>query len=222
MKTIFRTLFLLIILFSTIDCISKNNKTSKSSITHIQENIDCQDEFVETKGIYNFTELGLVCYEGDLEAVKKMINNNACKERCLSDDIFEYDILYTAILYEHTNIVEYLISINENVNIVYNENGYTALSLACSIKDKKKALDISKILLKAGAQVNGAGDMGGDYIIYPIFRAIETDNIDLVQLLIDHAVNLNVIDKQGNSVIDIAKNNKEIESLVSKYLLKTN
>jgi hypothetical protein len=72
------------------------------------ENADCHDEFIETNGKYSLTKLGLACYDGNLEAVKKFISEGACKEqRCMTDDYFEFDLLYTAIYFEHPHIVEY-------------------------------------------------------------------------------------------------------------------
>jgi hypothetical protein len=42
--------------------------------------------------------LGLACYDGNLEAVKKLISEGACKkQRCMTDDYFEFDLLYSTI-----------------------------------------------------------------------------------------------------------------------------
>ena len=219
-----------LILFGIINfsCANKNsngesvNNTQEESTGSSQNGVNCNDKFIESKGLYNFTELGLACYNNDLVLVKSLINKGACKERCLSDEIFEYDILYTAILFEQVDIVEYLIGIGQDVNKIYDENGYMALSLACSIKDKKRALSITKMLIDAEAQVYGAGDIGGDYIIYPVFCAINSDNIDLVKLLIECGADLTVVDKQGNTAVNLARSNKQIEALIVENLLKKN
>ena len=59
-----------------------------------------------------------------------MLNDGADKEQCLSDDIYEYDIVYAAVYFNKVDVLKFLIAQKEDVNKVYNENGLTALSLA--------------------------------------------------------------------------------------------
>jgi len=162
-----------------------------------------QNEFVKTMDRYEFTNLGLAIYNGNLNAARRLIMQGANKERCLGDETFQYDVLYTSVLFGKIDLLEYFINTERNVNKVYDENGVTLLSLACMKDDPDMTFRMSKMLIEAGANVNGGGDMGFDYIIYPLFGAVRSNNFKLVKLLVEHGADITVADKQGETVFSI-------------------
>ena len=214
--------FITVIIISIFIMASCSNRTNGNDIVENSENAeiitdsyeesaendankstDCEDAFVKTIGLYQFTELGWACYKGDLNTVKKLIEEGACKKRCLADIIYQYDVLYVSIMYNKIKIVEYFINAKENVNRIYDEDAMTPLSLACMNNKPDMAFAMSKLLLDAGANVNGGGDAGGDYIIYPLFEAIKNNNLKLVKLLIDSGADITIVDKQDETIFTI-------------------
>jgi len=162
-----------------------------------------QDKFVKTIGAYDFTELGLAIYEDDLNTAKKLIEAGASKSSCLSDEIFVYDVLYTSVMFGKIKFVEYFTNAEEGVNKVYDENGTTVLTFACKSDEPETSFRISQLLLDAGADVNGGGDMGFDYIFYPLFEAVKKNNLRLVKFLVEKGADITVVDKQGATVFTI-------------------
>lgn len=54
---------------------------------------------------YNFSKLGIACRRGDLNQVKKQIEEGADISDCMSDDVYMYDAIFTAIFFQQKNIV---------------------------------------------------------------------------------------------------------------------
>ena len=107
-------------------------------------------------------------------------------------------------------VIKFLITQKEDVNKVYNENGLTALSLACINSNSETA----SLLLDVGANPNGAGNCGGDYTFYPIIEATQRNDIQTVKALLKHNVDRNVTDQDGSTPLQIAKSNN-YDSLVT-------
>lgn len=188
-------------------CQSKSGSTYSAIITQDTTEID---GYVVEIDNYKATRLGEACSKGDLVGVKKLLNDGADKEHCLSDDLYEYDIVYAAVYFNKVDILKFLITQKEDVNKVYNENGLTALSLACINSNSEIAL----LLLDVGANPNGAGNCGGDYTFYPIIEATQRNDIQTVKALLKHNVDRNVTDQDGSTPLQIAKSNN-YDSLVT-------
>ncbi|PIE46850.1 MAG: hypothetical protein CSA42_06150 [Gammaproteobacteria bacterium] len=85
-------------------------------------------------------------------------------------------------------------------------------------------------LLDGGADINGNGyknfvqDCGGNYeYSSPLMVAVSTQNIDIVKMLLERGADVNIIEGEGVTVLDIAKKkkNKHIVDLLLKYGAKT-
>lgn len=195
--------------------------TCATTVTIIQSDslVECRDSFVYNDGHYSYTELGLACKEGDLDKVKTLINKGACTERCMDDEFYEYDMIYIAVLFEHVELVRYFVNVlKEDVNLIYNEDGVTLLYIATRSNDLYSASEISKILIEAGAKVNGSGDHGTDYVLYPLFNAVKSNNIELVKYLISHGADPNIIDKQDRTIYNLAVQDKSINEEMKAYI----
>ena len=108
--------------------------------------------------------------------------------------------MYVAIESGFKKIVDYLLKIGSDPNQIYNDNGLTALSLAC----KLGYVDIAQQLIKYKANVNGAELVDVDYKITPILMAIESNNLQLVELLLKNGADPNITDENKNSAKELA------------------
>lgn len=107
---------------------------------------DC-DTIIDGKTIY---PLGVACWKGELENVKKILASN--DSIAMSDEIYEYDIFYAAVYWEQSEILQYLLQYNnKKINEIYNDAGLTLLGLSCMLSN----ISISNILIEHGANVDG-------------------------------------------------------------------
>ena len=185
-----------------------NKETANSDTTKAIEkpDNDCHDDFIATIGDNSFTELGLACREGNINAIKRLVNKGACKNRCMADEIYEYDALYTSIEFERIEAVKYFVESGDDVNRIYDESGMSALCLACFGQNKELACDIARILLNAGAKVNGNKSIDGSYMQIPLRTAVLKDNKRLAKLLLDKGADPKMKDEQGEDVYSIINN----------------
>jgi ankyrin repeat protein len=93
------------------------------------------------------------------------------------------------------------------------ENGLTVLSLISWSENGDIVYEIAKLLIEKGANVDGPGDTGFDYVHYPLLHAVESNNLPLVQLLIDHNVNLDIQDSESRTPFTIAESNNNQQML---------
>lgn len=179
----------------------------------------CRDTFMYDEDGYKYTKLGLACKKGDLESVKRIISEGANTERCSSDEFYEYDVIYVAVLFNQVELVRYFVGdLNKDVNQIYNEDGLTLLSLAAMSDDFSSACMIAKILVDAGADVNGSGDHGADYIWYPLFEAVKSNNIELLKYLISNGADVNSVDRQGGTIYILAEQDGRVNNEMKEYI----
>jgi ankyrin repeat protein len=105
-------------------------------------------------------------------------------------------------LTDYIDIAEFLIEYGADVNNG-NDDGYTVLKLAM-LNEKGKAYDMVKMLIEHGANV---------HMENPI---IESNNLEITKLFLDHGADPNATDESGNSAFTIAiyRNNISIAKLL--------
>lgn len=64
-------------------------------------------------------------------------------------------------------------------------------------------LNIAKILLRAGANVNATSRSGAT----PLHRAAYIGNSDMCKLLMAHGADVTLVDERGHTAADLARNN---------------
>jgi ankyrin repeat protein len=115
----------------------------------------------------------------------------------------------------NVELVELLIEYGANVN-VSDRFGSTPLHNIVTCSDEQH-IEIAKILIKHGADVNGCGDVSNVDELYsyktPLHYACEEYNdIEMVKLLIDNGADVNAIDANNDTPLHYAcKNNQNIE-----------
>lgn len=156
---------------------------------------DC-DTIIDGKTIY---PLGVACWKGELENVKKILASN--DSIAMSDEIYEYDIFYAAVYWEQSEILQYLLQYNnKKINEIYNDAGLTLLGLSCMLSN----ISISNILIEHGANVDGYQTPYLERSIFPLLEAIKSNKIELVELLLNHGAKIDIEDKEGNTPISLA------------------
>lgn len=217
-------LFLLFVLFGIMSChqrATSNNVYQKLIESIKSNNTDSFDELImlipniDSLILYDdsnsYSLLGYACMSGNYDLSARLIDMNADINLVHSDGMYEYDALYIAVNNQDKRIIKLLLEKGIPVNTIYNENGTTPLTAACTVNN----YDIVKMLIQKGAKVDGAGDCGGDYIQYPLLIAIENKNAEIIRILVDNQANTNITDREGNNVLNLAKQtgNPEIEKI---------
>ena len=61
---------------------------------------------------------------------------------------------------------------------------------------------------RKGAKADGLGNLGGEYVWYPLISAVENNNVNMVRLLLKYGAKRNVKDTEGATPISIARSNR--------------
>lgn len=167
------------------------------------------DNFKFTIDNFTATELGKTCYEGDLTKIESLINSKVSYEECLKDEIYVYDLLYTALVFNKKDIVNYVLNnkLYNSINITYTEDSETPLTMACSMSKMEDAVQVAETMIALGANVNGNGSSGGDYTKYPLIIAVKQNYSDLVKLLLKNGAKKDILNEQGETPLKIAEEN---------------
>ncbi len=156
---------------------------------------------------YKASKLGEAINSGSVEKFKDLVQKGAPIDKCLTDETYVYDALYAAIAFNKKDIVEYVIQnkMYSDINKTYSEDSETPLTLACAIQNKVDALQVSRLLISNGANVNGAGDSGGESTKTPLFIAVNQNNVELVRLLLEQGAKKAITNSAGASPLSAAK-----------------
>ena len=156
---------------------------------------------------YKATKLGAAIYSGSLEKFTGLVEQGAPIDQCLTDDTYVFEALYAAIAFGKKNLVEHILKnkLYSDINKVYSEDSETPLTLACALENKADGLEISKLLISNGANVDGAGDSGGEGTKAPLFIAVKQNNVELVRLLIEKGAKKDITNSAGASPLTRAE-----------------
>jgi ankyrin repeat protein len=204
--------------------IEANDQNSFDKLIKQVPNIDFLIQVDDEGNCYSL--LGYACQYQHCDIAKKIINLKANIEIGQSNEFNAYipaDALSIAVQTGDLCSVKLLLDNGANPNRMLNEEGQTVLSSVSYLEDLDMAYNIAKLLIEKGAKVDGLGHTEGtDYVYYPLLRAVENNNIKLVQLLIDHHCNIDVQDMQGETPFTIAKRNEnqQIQDLLLLSFMK--
>ncbi|WP_449030164.1 ankyrin repeat domain-containing protein [Prevotella melaninogenica] len=108
---------------------------------------------------------------------------------------------------KNCRVVKLFLSLGANPNEAYNEDGLCPLAMSCNMNK----YPVACLLLQYGAKANGLGNLGGDYITYPLIIAVDKNNINMVKILLKYGAK--VKDKSGISPIFVARRHKNVEMI---------
>ena len=192
--------------YLTIKAIKEGNISDfEKNIKHIK-NID---SLFHTDTDHSYTLLGYACLYQNKHIVQRLIGMKADMECVYSDDMYCYDALYMAVDKGNAELVKLFLSLGANANVAYNEDGLCPLVTSCSMN----SYPVTCLLLQYGAKANGLGNLGGDYITYPLMVAVDKNNINMVKILLKYGAKTKVRDKSGKSSIFVARHHKNVEMI---------
>ncbi|WP_300757409.1 ankyrin repeat domain-containing protein [uncultured Brachyspira sp.] len=119
---------------------------------------------------------------------------------------FEYGpVIAYAVSQECIDIVKYLVSQGVDPAMTYT-NGYSYSGKSYSLLNAavgNKNTEIAEYLIEQGADINTQTDSVSGLPL--IFVALRAENIELLKLLIEKGADTSVVDKDGKTIFDLAK-----------------
>lgn len=112
--------------------------------------------------------------------------------------------LYNAILVNDIDKVGKLLKEGADANYVYTSKNPEAKISMLTAAVNKKSINMVKLLLEQGADVN----FRDSFNVPPIIYAASTGSKALVELLLTHGADIHADDGQGNTVLTAAKESK--------------
>lgn len=106
-------------------------------------------------------------------------------------------LLVLAVYHGHAKAVEVILKQPEPGLMRRNKMGFTALDGAAF----RGAVPLAKLLVKAGADANGANDLGKT----PLMLAALTGRTEMVKYLLEAGAKPNAADKDGNTALKLAR-----------------
>ncbi len=142
-------------------------------------------------------KLHIPASEGDLTAIKKIINNNP--DKVDRRDIIKQTPLMYAVEGGSLEVVKYLVGKGADVNAMSSKKGRgTPLIYATATHQ----VEIVKYLLEKNANVNLPNSSQNETAL---FWAVATGHAGLVKLLLKNGANQKIVNKSGENVINIAE-----------------
>lgn len=184
--------------------ISVIHSTHLDATTAKHENTD--SVFIHNIEGYKASEIGWAIYQDSLAKFRSLVENGAAIENAITDETYIYDALYTALVFNRINLVNFIIENNyySDINKTYSEDAETPLTLACNIQDKNDALQIATFFIAKGAKVDGSGPSGDEDTKYPLISAAKRNNVELIKTLIKKGANKEVAENSGTTAASIA------------------
>ena len=157
------------------------NKTEQSNNSSINTN-----ETEETT-YYSYTDKEIISFieSGDFQTIKKLIESKSLDVN-YNLDIDEYSKstpLIQAIKYKQTDIINYLLENNADVNLKEELTGFTPLM--ASLHD----ITITELLIEKGADIEAKDDDGINALVY----ASTYNNEEMVKFLLEKGADANTV-----------------------------
>ena len=175
------------------------------------------DDLVELKGriilsdgtsINGATALYFACYNGHFTVAKTLIELGHANVNQSTSDHPDKPLFIYAIITDHRDIIDFLLEnkyadINETISPGYHRHS----ALICAIRNHRTSL--AEYLISKGADINyTCRDLWLPLSPSPIVFAIEDGHIDIVRLLYHAGVNTKITNRNGDTLLSLAVQNK--------------
>ncbi|MEI0797955.1 ankyrin repeat domain-containing protein [Brachyspira intermedia] len=155
----------------------KDNKSNNSSIN--------TNETEETT-YYSYTDKEIISFieSGDLETIKKLIESKSLDVNYnLGDKYSKSTPLIQAIKYKQTDIINYLLENNADINLKEELTGFTPLM--ASFHD----ITITELLIEKGADIEARNVDGINALVY----AVSLNDEEMVKFLLENGADANTV-----------------------------
>ena len=202
-------IFFLSILVLSCNTNEQNNNTDKATIniddstddinkTEQSNNSSINTNETEETTYYSYTDKEIISFieSGDFQTIKKLIESKSLDVN-YNLDIDEYSKstpLIQAIKYKQTDIINYLLENNADVNLKEELTGFTPLM--ASLHD----ITITELLIEKGADIEAKDDDGINALVY----ASTYNNEEMVKFLLEKGADANTVCEIENEHTDIA------------------
>lgn len=131
------------------------------------------------------------------------------------------DRFFHAVLYNDLRQVDQMLKSGFDVSVV-NSDDYTPLMIASEESDTTSSIDMIKLLLKGGADINQQNKDGDTALQLAVLFGNEDDGSspETVKMLIEAGADINMVDSRKNSSLMLASESGPIEAV--RILLEAN
>jgi len=148
---------------------------------------------------------------GKIDLIKNLLNYDL---RIDIKDDSNRSILYSAIKFNHIDIIELLLLknntiIGKNILDIKDNDGNFPLIYAISFQN----IDIIKLILKYSSNILNKNNNGDTILHY----ALNTNNIEIMKLIFNSVNNINIQNEKGETVLHLAIKNKNLD--IIKFIL---
>lgn len=169
----------------------------------------CEECGASTTYVYedNYTPLEMAAMRGTVEIAKYLVSRGVRVEDTPT-------CLYNAVLKGHTEMAEYLLSQDVHPSGAAVRTDGTVSEDALSEAVRRGRLDLVKLLVEAGADVNGSERWDSGFT--PVLcSAARKPSEHIVAYLIEHGADVNIVDSDGDSPLELASS-KEIAAIIQE------
>ena len=171
---------------------------------------------VNDKDVFDCPALIEAIKRDDLELVEILVNAKSDVNIC---DGWGRDALFYAIKCKDNEIAKFIVESGADVKskkISNRRNGKIAYNPLCLCIEEEKT-ELAKCLIDKGVDVDEVDENGECAII----KAVEMNNAEIVDYLIKRDCNVEVKNKKGRDLIDMAKDD-EIYALIGRAIYRKN
>ena len=169
------------------------NAARKGDVKNIAELIH-QGANINAKGLHDLSVLSLALYKENLEGVKALLANGANPNAYATDGWAP--IHFACSLIKDERFLSEILQAGGDPNLIIKQGAFSGRPLHEVMLHDNRAMEKVKLLLAAGADINGLNSTGQTAMM----SAVTANQFDVVSFLIDAGADTQIKDAYGNSL----------------------